>query len=166
MPTKSTISENINILKHWKPIFLFSSNGDNGFDPVNGMLRIYKAGWFIFSVSIAFTRYPGKLMLQLKREGANNDSFISSIMRYIYSSGKISFIYKFFNKNFLKIPQSSSVAWKTAFSFTSAEVNAELRIMFLRISSAQPALACLKSAMEKPKHSWNMPLKLFWCLWC
>ena len=109
MPTKSPFSENINILTHWKPIFLFSSNGDNGFDPVNGMLRIYKAGWFIFSVSIAFTRYPGKLMLQLKREGANNDSFISSIVRYIYSSGKISFIYNFFNKIFflklLRAPQ-------------------------------------------------------------
>ena len=91
-------------------------------------------------------------MLQLKREGANNDSFISSIMRYIYSSGKISFIYNFFNKIFFKTPQSSSVARKTAFSFTSAEVNAELRIMFLRINSAKPALPCLKSAMEKAKH--------------
>ena len=91
----------MNILTHWKPIFLFSSNGDNGFDPVNGMLRIYKTGWFIFSVSIAFTGYPGKLILQLKTEGTSNNSFISSVMRYVYSSnamyGTISFICHFFN---------------------------------------------------------------------
>ena len=100
MPTKPT-TENINILTHWKPIFLFSSNGDNGFDPVNGVLRIYKAGWFIFSVSIVFTRDPGKLILQLKTEGNSNDSFISSVTRYdslhtIY--WKISLIRNFFNK--------------------------------------------------------------------